>query len=143
MRLYFSYCTVQVVNLKGSCIELLEAMLEETNDCSKELVGEIQNAIQIEALHDTMVELYELMNDAGVKAAGQDDEAEAALFRTYHVLVHLTDYGVPPDKVGELSNITLFSYNTCQWAFSFTIVACALLFTLQCQNPETVMMMCC
>ena len=104
MRLYPSYSTVQVVNLKGSCIELLEAMLEETNDCSKELVGEIQNAIQIEALHDTMVELYELMNDPGVKAAGQNDEAEAALFRTYHVLVHLTDYGVPLDKVGELSN---------------------------------------
>ena len=87
--------------MKGSCIELLEAMLEETNACSKELAGEIQNALQIEALHDTMVELYELMNDPRVKAEGFDDEAETALFRTYHVLVHLTDYGVPMEKVGE------------------------------------------
>ena len=76
-------------------------MLEETNDCSKELVGEIQNALQIEALHDTMVELYELMNNPDVKAAGFDDEAETALLRTYHVLIHLTDYGVPMEKVGE------------------------------------------
>ena len=124
------YC-IQVVNLKGSCIELLEAMLEETNDCSKELVGEIQNAIQIEALHDTMVELYELMNDPGVKAAGQNDEAEAALFRTYHVLVHLTDYGVPLDKVGELSNNYVeYTMNHLTCTVSSCMHACILLYNM-------------
>ena len=89
------------MNLKGSAVELLEAMLEETNKKTRSLVGDIINGLQIEALHDTLVEFYELMNDQGVKEAGYDDEAETGLFRTYHVLVHLTDYGVPLERVGE------------------------------------------
>lgn len=89
------------MNLKGSAIELLEAMLEETNEKTKDLVREIVNGLQIEALHDTLMEFYELMNSQEVKQAGFDDEAETGLFRTYHVLVHLTDYGVAPEKIGE------------------------------------------
>ena len=92
---------MQTVNLKGSAIELLEAMLEKTNEKSSELVSEIVNGLQVEVLHDNLLELYELMHHQKVKEMGFDDEAEAGLFRMYHILMHLTDYGVPLEKVGE------------------------------------------
>ena len=80
--------------------------MEETSDYSKELVGGIQNALQIDAVHDTMEDLYRLMNDLKIKAAGCDLQAQTALFRIYHVLIHLTDYGVPMERVGELRNFS-------------------------------------
>ena len=89
------------MNLKGSAVELLEAMLEETSEKTKDLVGEIVNSLHIENLHETMADFYSLMNDEDVKRQSFDDEAETGMFRTYHVLVHLTDYGVPPEKIGE------------------------------------------
>ena len=39
-----------------------------------------------------------------MKKAGYNDEAEAGLFCTYHALVHLKDYGVPQEKIGETTN---------------------------------------
>ena len=88
------------MNLKGSAIELLDVMLEKTSEKSKDLVRDIANNLDIEALHLTLVEFYELKNDCVVKKNKYDDEAEAGLFRTYHALVHLTDYGVPKEKIG-------------------------------------------
>ena len=91
---------VKSVNLKGSAIELLDVMLEKTSEKSTGLVQDIANNLDIEALHLTLVEFYELMNDRTVKDKGYDDEAEAGLFRTYHALVHLTDYEVTKEKIG-------------------------------------------
>ena len=71
-------------------------MLEETSDKSSELAEEIAGALDIAALHDTLADFYELMSDPQVKKMGFDDEAERGLFRTYHVLVHLSDYAIPP-----------------------------------------------
>jgi hypothetical protein len=88
------------VHIKGSAIELLDVMLEETSKKSKELVRDIANNLDFEALHLTLAEFYELKNDPKVKKEGFDDEAEAGLFRTYHALVHLKDYGVPKEKIG-------------------------------------------
>ena len=92
---------LQSVHLKGSAIELLDVMLEETDERSKYLVRDIVNSLDIEALHYTLAEFYELMNDQKVKEWGYNDEAEKGLFRTYHALVHITDYGIPPEKIGE------------------------------------------
>ena len=91
----------QSVNIKGSAIELLDAMLEKTDKKSKDLVREIVNGLDIEALHGTLNDFFELKKNKAVKKAGYDDEAEAGLFRTYHALVHLKDYGVPQEKIGE------------------------------------------
>jgi len=76
-------------------VELLEVMLEETNDKSSELAEEISGSLNIAALHDTLADFYEFMNDPKVKRLGFDDEAERGLFRTYHILVHLSDYAIP------------------------------------------------
>lgn len=95
---------MQSVNIKGSAIELLDVMLEKTDEKSEDLVRDIANNLDIEALHHTLVEFYELKNDQEVKDNGYDDEAEAGLFRTYHALVHLTDYEVSKEKIGESSS---------------------------------------
>ena len=70
-------------------------MLEETSDKSSELAKEIAGALDIAALHDTLADFYEFMNDPQVKRLGFDDEAKKGLFRTYHILVHLSDYKIP------------------------------------------------
>ena len=70
-------------------------MLEETNKKSSDLVKEIADDLDIPALHDTLADFYVLKEDPEVKRKGFDDEAERGLFRTYHVLVHLTDYNIP------------------------------------------------
>ena len=105
---YFIVCSLgctllflQSVHLKGSAIELLDVMLEETDERSKDLVPDIVNGLDIEALHHTLREFYELMNDQTVKEEGYDDEAEKGLFQTYHALVHMTDYGISPKRIGE------------------------------------------
>ena len=86
--------------MKGSAIELLDVMLEKTSEKSTGLIKDIANNLDIEALHLTLMEFYELMNDRTVKVKGYNDEAEAGLFRTYHALVHLMDYEVPKEKIG-------------------------------------------
>ena len=85
----------QSVDMKASAVELLEVMLEETNEKSLELVKEIAGSLDIPALRDTLADFYELKNDRKVKRSKFDDEAERGLFRTYHVLVHLRDYKIP------------------------------------------------
>ena len=89
------------MNLKGSAVELLEAMLEKTDEKTPELVAQIFNGLQIDVLHNNLSEFHQLMNNQTVKNEGFDDEAEDGLFRTYHILVHLTDYGIPMSKIGK------------------------------------------
>lgn len=55
------------MNLKGSAVELVEAMLEETSEKTKELVSEIVGVLDIDALHDTLLDFFELMNDDEVR----------------------------------------------------------------------------
>lgn len=92
---------VQGIKLKGSAIELLEAMLEETNAKTKELVLEVYGNLDIGALHDTMCDFQALMSNPVVREEQFDDDAEKGLFRTYHCLVHMTHYGVDPKHIGE------------------------------------------
>ena len=97
----FSPCSPQLVNLKGSAVELIEAMLEETNSRSRPLAKEIAGSLNLAAVHDTMGDFYELMNDPNVIEATYDDEAECGLFRAYHIIVHLKDYGNDLGEWGE------------------------------------------
>ena len=90
----YALCTLQSVNLKGSAVELIEAMLEETSSSTRHLAKEIAGSLDLAAVYDTVGDFYELMNDEEVKRAGFDDEAERGLFRAYHIIKHLgEDYG--------------------------------------------------
>ena len=92
---------MQFVKIKGSAIELLDVMLEKTDEKTKDLVRDVAKNLDIEALHQTLVEFYKLKDDQRAKDKECDDDAETALFRTYHSLVQLEDYGVPKEKIGE------------------------------------------
>ena len=91
----------QLVLLKGSTVELIEAMLEETNSRSRHLAKEIAGSLDLAAVYDTVGDFYELMNDPLVKEATYDDEAECGLFRAFHLIVHLKDYGIDLGEWGE------------------------------------------
>ena len=93
----------QVIKLKGSAVELLEAMLEETSDKTKELAKGIFSTLDKEAALRTLVFFYHCKHDRRVKRAGRNEEAEHGLFRTYHILVHLADYpGISLEQLGQL-----------------------------------------
>ena len=93
--------------------------MEETNEKTRELVSEIIGGVDLVALHETLADFYELMNDPDVIAESFDDEAERGLFRTYHVLVHFGDYpGVTVKKVGKeqgLISVTWISTVIGSW----------------------------
>lgn len=80
---------LKAINLKGSAIELLDGMLEETNKKSKVLAKEIAGGLDMGALHDTLVHFRSLMLSPAVKEAQFDDDAEKGMFSTYHILVKL------------------------------------------------------
>ena len=87
--------------MKGSAVELVEVMLEETNKQSRHLAKEIASSLDLAAVNDTIGDFYELMNDPVVKEATYDDEAERGLFRAYHIIKHLKDYGNDLKQWGE------------------------------------------
>ena len=90
----------QALELKGSAVELLEGMLEETSLKTKELVTQFSGGLDIEALHGTLIDFYKLKHDKELIQDEYDDNAERGLFRTYHILVHLNHYGIPMEQLG-------------------------------------------
>lgn len=104
LQLGVRFCYLQLVDLKGSAVELIEAMLEETNHRSCHLAKEIAGSLDLAAIYDTIDDFYELMNNALVKAARYDDNAERGLFRAYHIIVQLKDYG---NNLGEWGKLLL------------------------------------
>ena len=96
---------ISAVEVKSSAVELLEVMMEETSDKSSEMAEEISGSLNIAALHDTLADFHELMNDPKV---GVDNKAKRGLFRTYHILVHLRDYTIAPtikEQIGGCGDI--------------------------------------
>ena len=91
----------QALELKGSAIELLEGMLEETSLETKDLVTRLSGGLDVDALHGSMVDFHKLMLDKELIEDEYDDNAERGLYRTYHILVQLKYYGVPEKVVGQ------------------------------------------
>ena len=81
------------MSLKGSAVELVEVMVEKTNPCTKDLAKEIAGSLDLGAVHSTLEEFYELKDAPRLKRLQVDDDAERGLFRAYHILVTLQDYG--------------------------------------------------
>ena len=74
-------------------MELIEAMLEETSSKSKELARRVADNLDRDAVHNTIYDFYRLKEDSQVKTLKFDDDAERGLFRAYHILQRLEDYG--------------------------------------------------
>ena len=74
-------------------MELVEVMIEKTNPCNQDLAKEIAGSLDLGALHSTLEEFYELKDAPRLKQLQVDDDAERGLFRAYHILVTLQDYG--------------------------------------------------
>lgn len=91
----------KALELKGSAVELLEGMLEETNLRTKELVMEISGGLDIEALHGSLLDFHRLKSDWELIQEEYDDNAERGLFRTYHILMQLNYYGIAMKELGE------------------------------------------
>ncbi len=92
----------QALELKGSAVELLDCMLEETSSKTKELAIQLYNGLDVDALHQTMVDFHMLRVDKDIIRDEYDDNAERALYRTYHILIRLNYYGVRMKDIGEV-----------------------------------------
>lgn len=96
---------LRCIDLKGSAVELLEAMLEETSHHSKDLAQRVAEVLDVNALYDTLANFYKLKDDPDVKRKYFDDDAQRGLFRTYHILLHLAD--CTPMELGKLVLIAI------------------------------------
>lgn len=76
----------QCVKLKGSAVELMAVMLEETDTKSSVLAKGIAVALDIPAMFSTIGDFHELVKDQKVV-----DKAKQGLFRAYHILVQILD----------------------------------------------------
>ena len=85
----------KALDLKGSAVELLEVMLEETNYKTKSLALQVAGGLDISAVQGCLIDFYHLAyEDDELKKAECDDNAERALYRSYHILKRLEDFGV-------------------------------------------------
>ena len=81
--------------LKGSAVELLEAILEETNHKTKNLALQVAGGLDIGAVQGSLIDFDHLSyHDDELKREECDDNAERALYRSYHILKRLEDFGV-------------------------------------------------
>ena len=81
-------------------MELIEAMLEETSSETKELAKRIADTLDINAVYNTISEFYRLKCIPRVKERKFDNDAERGLFRAYHIVKRLQDYGLADTKCG-------------------------------------------
>ena len=99
----------KALDLKGSAVELLEAMLEETNVKTKRLALQVAGGLDVGAVQGSMIDFDCLFQDDELKKEEYDDNAERALYRSYHIFKRLKDYGVK--KLSSKSN----DYYLCVW----------------------------
>ena len=98
------------LELKGSAVELLEAMLEETSPKTKNHAVQIAGALDVTAVQESLVDFDELSRDEDLINDEYEDNAERALYRSYHILHRLNDYGVlssktKPDCAGPVMDV--------------------------------------
>ena len=85
----------KALDLKGSAVELLEVILEETNHKTKNLALQVAGGLDISAVQSSLVDFDHLSyQDNELKKEECDDNAERALYRSYHILKRLEDFGV-------------------------------------------------
>ena len=93
----------KALDLKGSAVELLEAILEETNHKTRDLAFQLAGGLDISAVQGSLIDFYHLSyQDDELKKEEYDDNAERALYRSYHILKRLEDFGVKDPLISML-----------------------------------------
>ena len=85
--------------LKASSIELLEVMLEETDQSSSQLAHWIISQLDIQNLLGAMHELWQVYSEFNFTL--NKEHLRNSVFRAYHVLRRIGDYkNLPVNKLG-------------------------------------------
>ncbi len=92
----------KALHLKSSAVELLGVMLEEVSTQTKSLSVQIAGALDIHALHWSMVDFFELKVDKDLIKEKSADDASRALFKAYSIIRHLMDSSTSPENLSEL-----------------------------------------
>ena len=96
------------LNVKVSAVELLDALLEKISTKTFKLSQQIAEGLDINALHWSMLDFYELKGDQDLIRLEVDDDACRALFDCYKIIMHLVDIKIAPlETLSELTFIRL------------------------------------
>ncbi|XP_019849736.1 PREDICTED: inositol 1,4,5-trisphosphate receptor type 1-like isoform X1 [Amphimedon queenslandica] len=78
-----------LVKVKGSVVQLLDAMLENTSSQTQEITEGIGSTIDVQSLLDTMSFFCEFEEHPLMLLKEMNDDCERGMFRSYHILVSL------------------------------------------------------
>ena len=84
------------LEIKVAAIGLLDALLEEISNKTSKLSQQIAEGLDMNALHWSMLDFYELKGDHDLIRLEVDDNAYRALFDCYKIIMHLVDIGIAP-----------------------------------------------
>ena len=80
--------------LKVAAVELLEVLAEKTNVQKEVILHQINEGLDIKALHGSMVTFNILRADREIAQMELEDNAERALFSAYNVCMYIADSGI-------------------------------------------------
>ncbi|XP_019851941.1 PREDICTED: inositol 1,4,5-trisphosphate receptor type 3-like [Amphimedon queenslandica] len=89
---------LELIQVKGSAIELLDVMLEEINPLTATVAKGIGSSLDVDSVFSTMKLFYDLQSHSLVRKQQMDDDCQRGLNKAYQVLVTLIDYGTIPVK---------------------------------------------
>ena len=134
-RLHEEKIQLQLLQVMGSAVELLEVMLEETSPASAAIKKGLQEAVDVECLLHSMVYFHKMSCNELVRKEEMDDDATRGKFRSYHALVALSD---SDSKIGSKtighymtlnSSLSLSLSLSLSFSFFCLIVIVSLIFT--------------
>jgi len=80
--------------LKVAAVELLEVLAEKTNVQKEVILHQINEGLDIKALHGSMITFNTLRADRTIAQMELEDNAERALFSAYNVCMYIADSGI-------------------------------------------------
>ena len=81
------------MRMKASAVELLEVLLEETDELSNELAQGISQDVDVSQIELFMYELWDLQQKWDEKKEYHlRDESRKAMYRAFHVVRKMADY---------------------------------------------------
>lgn len=107
----------EMLAVKGSAVEILESMLEETSMKTDLVIRGVLGTLDRAALLNTMTYFHEMQSVPMVKLVKMDDDARRGMFRAYHIHVILNESSIDDDQVrGEHKLCTLL--NNCMYIYT-------------------------